>query len=179
MERKGKSAEEKARQLKVLFLDVDGVLTDGRIGLLPDGQEIKWFDVKDGLGLNLLKREGISVVLVSGRRSVSVERRALELGIDRIHQGVDDKRSLVRQIQEQMGVESEETGSVGDDIPDLAMFGETGLRFATADAVREIKEAADLVTKNKGGRGAVREICEYILSCRDRWDKMVRRFAGE
>ncbi len=160
-------AIQKARTLKVIFLDVDGVLTDGRIWMMPGGDEAKCFDVKDGVGLKAIIRAGIIPVLISGRRSESVERRALELGIELVFQGIDDKTAIVRGVRQKLNIMMDETGSMGDDLPDLAMFRETALRFAPADAAHQVREAADFVTRNTGGRGAVREVCEWILSCRD------------
>lgn len=159
-------AVEAASGLKILFLDVDGVLTDGRIWLMPDGEEVKSFNVKDGLGLKMLSEAGIKIALISGRRSVSVERRARELGIQMVYQGISDKKTLIRGILKDLGLRSDQAGSVGDDLPDLAMFEETGLRCTVSDAVSEIKAEADFIAKEKGGRGAVREICDWIISCR-------------
>jgi YrbI family 3-deoxy-D-manno-octulosonate 8-phosphate phosphatase len=155
-----------AAEVKILFLDVDGVLTDGRIWLMPDGEEVKSFDVKDGLGLKMLSEAGVKIALISGRRSKAVERRARELGIQMVHQGVSDKRTLIKRILNDLGLRREEAGSVGDDLPDLVMFEETGLRCAVSDAVSGIKAEADFITREKGGRGAVREICDWIISCR-------------
>ncbi len=158
--------EKKAAKIKLLFLDVDGVLTDGRIIMNAHGEEIKAFDVKDGQGLKMLLSIGVEVAIVSGRKSRVVEYRARDLGIKQLYQGVNDKKSLCRQLIEERGLEKEQVCCMGDDLPDLAMFRESGLRIAVADAAEEVRRAADRVTKNRGGRGAVREVCEWLLACR-------------
>lgn len=156
----------KARALKLLFLDVDGVLTDGRIWLIPGGGEAKSFDVKDGAGIKALIRAGITPVLISGRQSEAVERRAMELGIEMVFQGIEDKPSVMHTVLGEIGIGPDEAGAMGDDLPDIPMFHETALRFAPADAVPQVIEAADLVTEKPGGRGAVREVCDWLLMCR-------------
>ena len=164
--------EDKAAAIKLLFLDVDGVLTDGRITLNENGEEIKSFDVKDGLGLKLLMKDGIEVVIVTGRKSRVVAHRAKELGIREVYQGVSDKRLICRQLIEKRGFDKSQVGSVGDDLPDLAMFQESGLCITVADAVREVREQADFIASKRGGMGAVREISEWILKCRGRWPRI-------
>jgi 3-deoxy-D-manno-octulosonate 8-phosphate phosphatase (KDO 8-P phosphatase) len=161
--------DETAARIKLLLLDVDGVLTDGSITISSRGEEIKSFDVKDGLGLKRLMSEGVEVVLVSGRKSSSVEWRAGELGIEGVHLGVPDKGVLSKDLIRVRGLRREEVCSMGDDLPDLPMFMESGLRIAVADAVREIREAADYVTVSRGGHGAVREACEWLLRARGKW----------
>ena len=158
--------EGKTTQIKLLFLDVDGVLTDGRININEKGEETKSFYVKDGLGLKMLMSEGIEVVIMTGRTSMAVVHRAEELGVEEIWQGIVDKQALCRQIMAKRGLNKVEAGCIGDDLPDLAMFMEAGLRIAVADAVEEVRREADFVTKKKGGHGAVREACEWILKHR-------------
>jgi len=164
--------EDKAAEIKLLFLDVDGVLTDGRITLTERGEEIKSFDVKDGFGLRLLMRDGIEVVIITGRRSRVVAHRARELGIREVHQGISDKGLVCRRLIEKRGLKKSQVGSVGDDLPDLAMFQESGLCMTVADAAREVREQADFIAGKRGGRGAVREISEWILKCRGRWPRI-------
>ena len=158
--------EKKASNIKLLFLDVDGVMTDGRFGLRDDGLETKFFHVRDGLGLQMIMAEGIEVVLITGRQSKALELRAKELGIDGFFQGVKEKGALCREIVKEKGLGMEETCSMGDDLPDLEMFHATGLSIAVADAVKEVRQASDFITRNKGGHGAVREACEWLLKCR-------------
>ena len=164
--------KEKSASIKLLILDVDGVLTDGRITMNERGEEVKSFDVKDGLGLKMLMSTGIEVVIITGRKSMVVEHRAKELGIDEVWQGIKDKGALSRKIIEEKGLEKNEVCCIGDDLPDLAMFMEAGLRIAVADGVEEVREEADFVTKKKGGYGAVREACEWILKSKGAWSKI-------
>jgi 3-deoxy-D-manno-octulosonate 8-phosphate phosphatase (KDO 8-P phosphatase) len=164
--------EDKAAAIELLFLDVDGVLTDGRITLNEKGEEIKSFDVKDGLGLKLLMKDGIEIVIVTGRRSRVVAHRAKELGIREVYQGVSDKRLICRRLIEKRGFDKSQVGSVGDDLPDLAMFQESGLCITVADAAREVREQADFIASKRGGMGAVREISEWMLKCRGRWPRI-------
>lgn len=159
--------EEKAKKIKILFLDVDGVLTDGKIIINNKGEETKAFNVKDGLGLKRLMKHGIQVVWITGRKSRIVEYRANELGIREVYQAVKDKGMLLKKIMAKKGFIKENVCSMGDDIPDLAMFEVTGLSIAVADAVREIRMAADFITRTRGGQGAVREACEWLLQCQD------------
>ena len=158
--------KEMAASIKLLILDVDGVLTDGRITINERGEEVKSFNVKDGLGLKMLMSTGIEVVIITGRKSIVVEHRAKELGIDEVWQGIKDKRALSKKIVEEKGLDKNEVCCIGDDLPDLAMFMEAGLRIAVADGVEEVREEADFVTEKKGGYGAVREACELILKSR-------------
>jgi len=164
--------KEKAASIKLLILDVDGVLTDGRITINERGEEVKSFDVRDGLGLKMLMSTGIEVVVITGRKSMVVEHRAKELGIDEVWQGIKDKGALSRKIIGEKGLEKNEVCCIGDDLPDLAMFMEAGLRIAVADGVEEVREEADFVTKKKGGYGAVREACEWILKSKGAWSKI-------
>jgi len=164
--------KERAARIKLLILDVDGVLTDGRITINDRGEEVKSFSVKDGLGLKMLMSTGIKVVIITGRKSTVVAHRAKELGIDQVWQGVDDKKALCKKIIREKGLQKNEVCCIGDDLPDLAMFTEAGLRIAVADAVKEVREGADFVTKKNGGFGAVREACEWILKGKGAWPNL-------
>jgi 3-deoxy-D-manno-octulosonate 8-phosphate phosphatase (KDO 8-P phosphatase) len=163
--------EKKTNKIKLLFVDVDGVLTDGLITLNEGGEEIKSFHVKDGLGLKMLMSAGIEVVILTGRASGAVTHRAKELGIAEVYQGSGDKGAVCRQILRKKGIEKSEAGCIGDDLPDLAMFREAGLRVAVADAAEEVRKEADFVTFKNGGHGAVREACEWILKRQGEWTK--------
>ncbi len=169
--------EEKAAKIKLLFLDVDGVMTDGRITIDARGEEIKTFDVKDGQGLKMLMSSGVEVVIISGRKSPVLEHRAKDLGIEGLYMGIDDKKALCRQLIKEKGLEKDEICSMGDDLPDLAMFSESGLRIAVADAAKEVRGAADLITRSRGGRGAVREACEWLLKCKGQWNDALMAFS--
>lgn len=166
------SLAEKALGLKLMVLDVDGVLTDGRVVLDAEGREIKAFDVKDGLGLKLLMRAGIEVALVTGRGSKAVSRRAAELGIEDVFMDIADKKAVCRKMMAERGLNREAVCAMGDDLPDLAMFDESGLCIAVADAVQEVRGRADYITRRGGGQGAVREVAEWILKCRGQWPKI-------
>jgi 3-deoxy-D-manno-octulosonate 8-phosphate phosphatase (KDO 8-P phosphatase) len=155
--------------VKLLILDVDGVMTDGRIIYNDQGQEIKCFDVKDGHGVHLLIKAGIEVLIISGRKSGVTGPRAQELGIQEVYQGIKDKGALCAQILQQKHLAREEVACIGDDVLDLALFEKVGMGIAVADAVPEVLAAANMVTKRKGGQGAIREVCEWILKAKHLW----------
>jgi 3-deoxy-D-manno-octulosonate 8-phosphate phosphatase (KDO 8-P phosphatase) len=145
---------------------VDGVLTDGRLYLSPTGEELKVFHVRDGSGLVAVQRAGITVAIISGRDSAAVSRRAAELGIRHVRQGVVDKGAELDRLLTELGVEPVETACVGDDTPDLPMLRRVGLAVGVADAHPALLEAAHWITRAPGGRGAVREVCDLLLSAR-------------
>lgn len=157
---------ERARRIRLLALDVDGVLTDGRLYLSPEGEELKVFHVRDGSGLVAVQRAGITVAIVSGRDSAAVSRRAAELGIRHVHQGVADKGTELDRLLADLAIDPAETACVGDDTPDLPMLRRAGLAIAVADAHPALAEAAHWTTAAPGGRGAVREVCDLLLSAR-------------
>ena len=167
---------EKMRKVKVLLLDVDGVLTDGRIILSDDGQETKCFDVRDGHGLKMIQRAGIEVMFLTGRKSRVVEHRARELGVDRVYQGALDKLAVYQEILSQEGLVPEQTAYMGDDIVDLPVLRQAGFSVTVCDAHAEVLRMVDLVTKSRGGRGAVREVCELILKAQGKWEELTRRY---
>jgi YrbI family 3-deoxy-D-manno-octulosonate 8-phosphate phosphatase len=155
--------------IKLLILDVDGVMTDGHINLNERGEEMKSFHVRDGYGLKRLMDAGIDVVIITGRKSKAVEYRAKELGIQEIHQGVKEKESLCREVIDRKKLKKNQVCCMGDDLPDLSMFNQAGISIAVADAAAEVRDAASYVTENKGGNGAVREVCELILKAQQKW----------
>jgi 3-deoxy-D-manno-octulosonate 8-phosphate phosphatase (KDO 8-P phosphatase) len=157
---------ERAGRIRLLVLDVDGVLTDGRLYLSPTGEELKVFHVRDGSGLVAVQRAGITVAIISGRDSAAVSRRAAELGIRHVRQGVVDKGAELDRLLSELGVEPVETACVGDDTPDLPMLRRVGLAVGVADAHPALLEAAHWITRAPGGRGAVREVCDLLLSAR-------------
>lgn len=166
----------KIRKIKLLILDVDGVLTDGRIVIDDAGLESKQFDVRDGHGLKMLMRFGIGVVLLTGRKSRVVEYRAADLGITEVYQGILNKGELFAGILERRNVAPEETACVGDDVVDIPLLRRAGFSVAVADAVDEARRVADYVTHHGGGRGAVREVCEVILKAQNRWADVASRY---
>lgn len=154
---------ERARRIKLLLMDCDGVLTDGRIWLTADGEEQKAFHVRDGQGIVLLHRGGVQTGIISGRDSAATERRARELGMSFLHQGVSDKVLVLEEVLRKAGVSSDECGYIGDDVGDIEVMTRVGLAVAVADAADAAKHVAHLVTTAAGGKGAVREVCETIL----------------
>jgi 3-deoxy-D-manno-octulosonate 8-phosphate phosphatase (KDO 8-P phosphatase) len=166
----------KIRQVKLLILDVDGVLTDGRIVMDDAGMESKQFDVRDGHGLKMLMRFGIGVVLLTGRRSRVVEHRAADLGITEVHQGILNKAEAFAEILKRRDIAPKETACVGDDVVDIPLLRRAGFSVAVADAVPEARKIADYVTQHEGGRGAVREVCEVILKAQNHWKDVAVRY---
>jgi 3-deoxy-D-manno-octulosonate 8-phosphate phosphatase (KDO 8-P phosphatase) len=171
-------ASERARTIKLLLLDVDGVLTDGRITYNDSGRELKSFDIHDGLGIKLLQRGGVQVGIVTGRQSAMVDRRAAELGINILLQGREDKRVALQSIQEQLGLSTHEIAYMGDDLPDLSAVRHAGLGLAPANAVTIVREHAHVVTTACGGSGAVREACEFILASQGKLATLLEEYLG-
>ena len=163
-------------KIKLLLLDVDGVMTDGRITYDSAGGETKAFDVKDGHGLKLVQRVGIQVGIITGRQSSIVARRAAELGIELVYQGVKDKNLPFREILEKLALLPEEVAYVGDDVVDLPIMRQVGFAATVADAVDDVKPYAHMVTKRCGGRGAVREVCDFLLKESGRWSAVTRHY---
>jgi 3-deoxy-D-manno-octulosonate 8-phosphate phosphatase (KDO 8-P phosphatase) len=172
------AAREKAARVTLLLLDVDGVLTDGRIIYDADGREIKAFHVRDGHGIKMLQRAGVEVGIITGRRSPVVEIRARELGITLVRQGASDKVAVWRDIIEEKRLAPEETAYVGDDIVDIPLLRRVGFAAAVFDAETEVVEAADYVAGRRGGRGAVREIIDFLLRARGAWESATAAYFG-
>ncbi|MBV8341191.1 MAG: HAD-IIIA family hydrolase [Gammaproteobacteria bacterium] len=154
--------------IRLLVLDVDGVLTDGRLYFGPRGEALKVFNVHDGFGLRQLQRAGIAVAVISSRRSPMLVVRCRELGVQHVHQGVADKLGVFARLCARLGLTPADCACVGDDVPDLPLMRAASLSFAVADARREVRHAADVITRASGGRGAVREVCDYLLALRTR-----------
>ena len=150
-------------KIRALFLDVDGVLTDGRIYLDGRGNELKVFNTKDGHGMRKAAAAGVTLCWISGRSSPATARRARELGVRLCYQGVRDKRARLEAVRRKLGLSKAETASMGDDEPDIPMFEATGFSACPADAVAAARRAADVVLESNGGHGAVRELVELIL----------------
>lgn len=165
-----------ARNIKLLILDVDGVLTDGSIILDNDGNELKSFNVRDGHGIKMVGRAGVKVAIITGRFSKVVERRARELGITEVYQRCHIKSVAYDHLLEKYGVTDEEVAYVGDDIVDLSLLNRVSLPVAVADATEEAKGSAIFVTKNGGGRGAVREVCELLLKAQGLWEDLMDEY---
>ena len=169
---------DRARKIKLLVLDCDGVLTDGRIIMLPDGDETKAFDVKDGHAIVMGQRAGLRVAIISGRKSSVVRARAKELGVAHLHEMAWVKKEPYEKILAEEGLKDEQVCYVGDDVVDIPLMRRAGLGVAVADAVDETKKYSHLVTSRRGGRGAVREVIEFILKAQDKWDEAMTRYLG-
>ncbi len=167
---------EKARAIKLLILDVDGVLTDGKIIYTEQGEELKCFDVKDGHGIKLLLRAGIEVALVTGRRSAAVEHRARDLGIRLVFQKALNKIEVYEEIRAGHRLRDEEVCVMGDDLTDLPILRKCGFSVAVPDSVEEVKREVDYITQKEAGKGAVREVCEIILKARGLWETVTTRY---
>mgnify|MGYP001470701525 CR=1 FL=1 len=169
-------SKKKLAGLKILAMDVDGVLTDGSLNLSKDGEIFKRFDVKDGLGMSVAQRQGLEIVFITGRISPIAKRRAEELGVKLVLEGARDKAMALRQLAKDKQVSLTEIGFVGDDLIDLPALCVAGVSFAPADAVTEVLARVKVVTTQKGGRGAVREIIESILKAKGLWDDVVSSY---
>ncbi|MBT7304703.1 MAG: HAD-IIIA family hydrolase [Victivallales bacterium] len=169
----------RARRIQAVALDIDGVLTDGRIGYASGTDEIKFFDVRDGLGIKLLQRAGLKVGVLSGRSSQANRTRIAELGLDFATEGSRDKATALRELASQLGIETTEILFIGDDLVDLPAMNLAGVSVAVGDAVDEVKQAVDLVTERLGGRGAIREAAEWLLREQGKWIAIVRRYQGK
>jgi 3-deoxy-D-manno-octulosonate 8-phosphate phosphatase (KDO 8-P phosphatase) len=178
---KDRALTERCRALRLVLCDVDGVMTDGTVLLLPDGQEARSFHVRDGLALVLAHRAGLRTGVLSGRSSESMSRRAAELGMEVVRQGATDKGAALREICAEQGLEAHEVAYMGDDVNDLPVLAEVGLSAAPVDAPLEVRLQAFMVTEAGGGQGCVREFIEAILRARGDWDAAVagvRRFSS-
>jgi len=163
------SVEERAARIKLLLMDCDGVLTDGRVWLFDSGEEQKGFHTRDGLGLELWHRAGLKSGIISGRNSSAVYHRAQGLGMTFVVQGVKNKVQTIDEMVAQAGVANDEVAFIGDDLNDIPLILRSGLGVAVADAAAEARERAHYVTKLAGGQGAVREVIEVILKAQGRW----------
>jgi 3-deoxy-D-manno-octulosonate 8-phosphate phosphatase (KDO 8-P phosphatase) len=171
-----KNLKEKLKNIKMLILDVDGVMTDGRVIIDDSGHEIKQFDVRDGHGIKLIQRYGIAVVLLTGRKSEVVKHRASDLGIKEVYQKVFNKKEVFAKILQKNKLDPVQAAFIGDDIIDIPVLRAAGFSAAVADAMDVVKKSVDYVTKNKGGRGAVREVCEMLLQAQGKWPKIAAKY---
>lgn len=170
---------ERAARVKLILLDVDGVLTDGTVFVHADGSESKSFAIRDGIALVWAQRVGIKVGLLSARHSATTPHRAAQLGITLIYQGVKNKADAYAQLTADLMVADEDVAYMGDDVVDLAVLSRVGLAAAPADAVDDVQRRAHWVSRYPGGRGAVRELVETILRAQDRWDGIVTSYLHE
>ncbi len=168
--------ERRAARVKLLLLDCDGVLTDGRITLVGEADEQKSFHTRDGHGLVLLHRAGLRSGIISGRTSSAVVRRAQDLGITHVRQGALNKIEVFEELLSAEGFDADEVAFVGDDVTDIPLMLRCGLGVAVADATHDTRDAAHYVTTLPGGSGAVREVCELILKAQGLWAGLMKRY---
>jgi len=167
---------EKAKSIRLLAMDVDGVLTNGDIIYSDDGTELKIFNNLDGQGLAIANFGGLMTAIITGRASPAVQRRAEELGITFVCQGCRDKGAVLRRLMTETGIQREEIAFIGDDLNDLLAFRECGWSVAVKNACADVRHAADHVTQREGGKGAVREVVEIILESQGKWASAVAAF---
>ncbi|MGZ8135981.1 MAG: 3-deoxy-manno-octulosonate-8-phosphatase KdsC [Methylococcaceae bacterium] len=167
---------EKAKKLKLLILDVDGVLTDGKLFFDDKGNEYKSFHARDGHGIKLLRQTGVDVAVISGRKSTSVALRMKSLGIEHVYQGHENKIAAFNEIIAKMAITPEQAAHVGDDLLDLPIMARVGLAIAVSDANFAVKQHADWCTELSGGQGAVREVCDLIMQAQGSFDHIVNAY---
>lgn len=166
----------KAKQLKLLILDVDGVLTDGRLFFDNNGVEYKCFHARDGHGIKLLRQTGVEVAVISGRKSNSVALRMQSLGIELVYQGHENKIAAFEDIINKLGIGAEQAAHIGDDVLDLPIMHRVGLAIAVQDANFAVKQRADWCTQTAGGRGAVREVCDFIMQAQGTYNALLATY---
>lgn len=166
-------APSKLNRIKLLLLDVDGVLTGGHIIYSNGGMETKAFHAKDGLGIKLLMNAGIDIGIVTGRSSEALFQRCNDLGITLIFDDIKEKGAILDTILSRTGLLAEQVAFMGDDLPDISLLKKVGVSVAVADAHESVKKSVDIITHEKGGNGAVREVCEMLLKANGLWDNII------
>ena len=167
---------EKAKKIRLVIFDVDGVLTDGKLYIDHEGHEFKCFHARDGHGVKMLRQSGVAVAVISGRYSKSVEVRMKDLGIDHVYQGQEDKVAALEELCIQFGVTYEQVAHVGDDLLDLPVMQRVGLSIAVNDANFAVRERARWVTKSNGGDGAAREVCDFLMQAQNTLDSAIAAY---
>lgn len=168
--------QDKLSKIKLLALDVDGVLTDGTINISDNGELFKGFNAKDGLGISCALRSGLKVAIITGRKSEIIHKRSAELGITLLCEGVKDKYAELIKLTKELALTKEEVAYMGDDLNDLPAFRAAGFSFAPQDAVAEVVNNADCVVQKNGGRGVVRAAIEMILKAQDKWEGLIASY---
>ncbi|MCB2180784.1 MAG: HAD-IIIA family hydrolase [Desulfobulbaceae bacterium] len=166
----------KAKEVKLLLLDVDGILTDGSISYTDEGIEVKTFSARDGFGINILRKAGVEVGLITARSSKALERRVEDLKLTHVYQGKRRKIVVFEQIIDELGLSPQEVAYMGDDWLDLALLRRVGFAATAADATPEVKEVVDYVARRNGGQGAVREICELIIDAKGLYENLLKQY---
>lgn len=169
-------AIERAKKLKLMAFDVDGVLTDGSLYFTPGGDEIKVFSSLDGHGLKMLQSSGVLLAIITGRKSPMVEKRAANLGISLVRQGVEDKRAVLLELLAELGLTADEAGYMGDDVVDLPILRACGFSATVADGHEFVRRHVHWVSRSGGGRGAVRELCDFILAAQGHYDRLMASY---
>ncbi|MCA1959762.1 MAG: 3-deoxy-8-phosphooctulonate synthase [Desulfomonile sp.] len=172
----GPSLEDRLKKVRLVIMDVDGALTDGRITFGTKGLEIKSFDVRDGHGIKIAIRVGLELAIVTGRTSEVVDRRAVDLGITKVYQRAWDKKIVLTQLLEDLRVQPEEVAVIGDDVVDIPVFRRVGVSFTVPEAPMEVRREASYITRHRGGAGAVREMIEMILKAQGKWESALARY---
>ncbi len=167
---------ERAKKIKLVIFDVDGVLTDGGLYFTAEGTEFKRFNSLDGLGIKILRDNGVESAVITARNSKTVEHRMQNLGIEHYYQGQEDKRVAFQKLLKKLSLNADEVAYVGDDVIDLPVMTKVGFSVAVANAHEAVKQHADLITEKLGGHGAVREVCDFILKAQDKFDKAIKSY---
>jgi len=170
---------QQARAVKMLLLDVDGVLTDGKLYIGESGEQFKAFNTLDGHGIKLLQQSGIPVGIISGRDSPALLRRAADLGIELLYRGREDKAAVLQEITAIQAIRNDEIAYAGDDLPDLAVIKAVGLGISVPNAHPEVRNIASLITECCGGEGAAREICDFLLQAKGLYDEIITDSLGQ
>ena len=167
---------ERARRVKLLVVDIDGVMTDGRIVYSIYGDELKFFDVTDGFGISLLNKVGIKTAIITAKKSRIVKMRARDLKIAKAYQGFIDKLIPFDKLLEDFKISTEDICFIGDDLPDMPVLRRVGFAVSVPNALDEVKAIAHYITSKAGGRGAVREVCDILLKAQDKWDEATAKY---
>ncbi len=170
------AASKKAAQVRLMIFDVDGILTDGSLHFGPEGECIKTFNVMDGQGIKLLQEAGIITAIISARQSPIVAKRAADLGITHVRQGIHDKKEAFLELIAELSVSPEHCGFIGDDVVDLSVLSRVGFAASVPSAHAEVRSRVDYITQVPGGKGAAREVCDFILQAQGKYDQVLSRF---
>lgn len=170
------SAAGRARNVRLMVFDVDGVLTDGTLFVAAEGEEFKAFNILDGHGLRMLRDNGVHLAIISGRQSRAVARRAQELDIEHVHQGVAEKLAVFEALCARSAIKPDQCGFVGDDYPDLPVLLRCGFAASVPGAPEAVRSRVHYVTRAAGGRGAVRELCEFVLDAQGKLEAALGRY---
>ncbi|MFT5387512.1 MAG: 3-deoxy-D-manno-octulosonate 8-phosphate phosphatase (KDO 8-P phosphatase) [Candidatus Omnitrophota bacterium] len=169
--------KKKLAKIELLIMDVDGVLTNGKINVMSDGNELKMFDVQDGMGIVLFHRAGFKTGIISARANKATDVRAKDLGISKVYQGVHPKTDAYSKMLKELKVKNEKVCFIGDDLTDICMFDKVGVAVSVPNGVGEVKKRVHFITKNRGGEGAVRELIEMILKAKGLWKNIVKELS--